>query len=81
MIEPKNKNLFTLIKRVGPLVAPSANPQGLKHAETITQAKKYFGNKIDFYLSGGTKIGQSSTLVSFKGGQLVILRQGSVHIK
>ena len=80
MIRTKNKNLFHLLKKVGPIIAPSANPQDLKHAKTIAEAKKYFGDKIDFYLSAGAKIGKSSTLISFKNGQLIILRQGTVKI-
>lgn len=81
MIGPRNKNLFNLIKKVGPLVAPSANPQELKHADDIKKAKEYFGDKIDFYLSTGPKIGKSSTLVKFENDKLIILRQGQVVIK
>jgi L-threonylcarbamoyladenylate synthase len=81
MIGPKNKNLFNLIKKIGPLVAPSANPQELKHSENITQAKKYFGDKIDFYLSTSSKVGKSSTLVKFENDKLIVLRQGEVFIK
>lgn len=88
MIGKKNKNLFDLIKKVGPVVAPSANPEDLKPAETIIQARKYFepvstqgGNKIDFYLSSGLKKGKSSTLVNFENDKLIVLRQGQVKIK
>jgi L-threonylcarbamoyladenylate synthase len=81
MIGQKNKNLFNLIKKTGPLVAPSANPSDLKHAETIAQAKKYFGDKIDFYLSNGSKKGESSTLVKFNNDKLIVLRQGEVFVK
>jgi L-threonylcarbamoyladenylate synthase len=81
MIGPKNKNLFNLLKKVGPIVAPSANPQYSKHAETITQAKIYFKDKVDFYLSCGTKKGKSSTLVKFENDKLIVLRQGEYIIK
>ena len=80
MIGPKNKNLFNLIKKVGPVVAPSANPQELKHANTITEARKYFGNKIDLYINSGPKTGKSSTLIKFGNDKLIILRQGKVVI-
>ena len=43
IINPRNRNLFKLIQNVGPLVAPSANPQGLKPALNIWEAKRYFG--------------------------------------
>ena len=81
MIGNKNKNVFNLLKKVGPIVAPSANPEGSKPAETISKAKKYFGNKIDFYLSSGSKIGRPSTLVKFNNNKLVILRQGEIVVK
>lgn len=81
MIGIKNKNLYEVINKVGPLVAPSANPQGLKPAINISEAKKYFGDKVDLYISGGTRISKPSTLVRFKNGDIEILRQGSVKIK
>ena len=74
-------NLFNLIKKVGPLVAPSANPQGLNPAQNVWEAKKYFGNKIDMYMCGGTRTGQPSTVVEIKNGKMKIIRQGSAQIK
>lgn len=81
MIGPKNENLFNLLKKVGPLVAPSANLEGKETVKTISEAKKYFGNNIDFYLSAGFKDGKSSTLVGLDNNKLVILRQGDVVVK
>lgn len=46
--------LRTLLKQTGPLIAPSANPGGLSPAQNITEARKYFGQKVDFYLPGKT---------------------------
>lgn len=80
MIGKKNKNLFNLIKKVGPLVAPSANPEGKKPAESIKEAKAYFGNQVDFYLSGGILKSEPSTLIRIKNGKIEILRQGKVKI-
>jgi L-threonylcarbamoyladenylate synthase len=72
---PKNKKLIKILKKTGPLVAPSANPEGLKPAENITQAKKYFGNRVDFYLSGGTLKSKPSTLIKInKNGGIEVLR-------
>ncbi len=77
---PRKKALVDLIKKTGPLVAPSANPKGQKLAKNITEAKKYFGNKIDFYVSGKTNE-LPSTLVKIEKGKLVILREGAKKIK
>lgn len=91
---PKNKLLAEIIKKTGPLVAPSANPEGLAPSSTITEAKNYFGPEVDpakygvnFYLSAKKKLtGQPSTLISLKNGppaqasKIEILRQGRVKI-
>jgi L-threonylcarbamoyladenylate synthase len=81
MVSPRHKNLFTLIKKVGPLVAPSANPQGLAPSENITQARKYFGDTADFYVSSGTKKSKPSTLVVYKDGKITVIRQGAVAVR
>ncbi len=73
---PDNSNLIEIIKKTGPLVAPSANPEGLKTASTIKEARGYFGEKVDFYFDGGVLDGEPSTLISLKNGKIEILRQG-----
>lgn len=50
---PKNTPLQQLIAITGPLIAPSANPQGQPPARTIQKAIAYFGEQIDFYVDGG----------------------------
>jgi L-threonylcarbamoyladenylate synthase len=74
MIGPRNKNLCSLISKVGPIVAPSANPEGQKPAETIRQAKKYFSDTIDLYINVGPKKSKPSTLISFLEEKPIILR-------
>ncbi len=72
---PNKKSLIEILKKTGPLVAPSANPERLKPALNITQAKEYFGNNVDFYLSGGTSKTHSSTLIRInKKGEVEVLR-------
>ncbi len=80
MVGPRNKNLFTLIKEVGPLVAPSANPEGHAPARTADEAKKYFNTAVDAYISGGIRDTAPSTLVSLLGSKPKVLRPGSVDI-
>ncbi|MFT6361274.1 MAG: L-threonylcarbamoyladenylate synthase [Candidatus Paceibacteria bacterium] len=50
---PDDAELRRLILEVGPLVAPSANPEGQSPAETIDQARDYFGDDVDYYMDGG----------------------------
>ena len=71
---PKKKSLRELLKQTGPLVAPSANLEGKPRAKNIKEAKKYFANKVDFYLDNGTKIGLPSKLIKIVNGTVSILR-------
>ena len=50
---PDDKNLLELLRETGPLVAPSANPEGLDPAKNIKEAMEYFGDKVDFYEDRG----------------------------
>ena len=72
---PKKKSLIELLKKTGPLVAPSANPQGLNPANNIKEAKEYFGDKMDFYVAGGILKSAPSTLIIInKNGGIEIIR-------
>lgn len=72
---PAKKSLIEILKKTGPLVAPSANPEGLSPARSILEAKKYFGDKADFYLAGGTLKGKPSRLLRLlKNGKVEVLR-------
>lgn len=75
IVSKRNKSLYSLIQKTGPLVAPSANPQGLDPAKTIVQAKKYFGDKIDLYINAGTRNAKPSTIISLTEGRPKILRK------
>lgn len=77
---PANKELRNLLITAGPLVAPSANPQRLKPASNIKEAKRYFGDKLDFYNDSGRLVSQPSTLIEIKNNKVFILRPGAVKI-
>lgn len=77
---PGDKKLLKILRKTGPLVAPSANPEGKKPAINIKTAKKYFGTKVDFYIDGGELKSKPSTLVLLKENSIQILRQGAVNI-
>jgi tRNA threonylcarbamoyl adenosine modification protein (Sua5/YciO/YrdC/YwlC family) len=78
---PDLKELRDLIAKTGPLVSTSANLQGQKPANNVKEAKRYFGNKLDFYVNAGELEGQSSTLVKIEKGMLKVLRQGAYELK
>jgi len=71
---PKNKKLVALLKQIGPLVAPSANPEGFSSAKNTTEAKKYFGKKVDLYVNGGKIESRPSKLIKIRSGKIEVLR-------
>lgn len=77
---PKKLGLIRLLKKTGPLVAPSANIEGQRPARTIREAKRYFGNKVDFYVQGGKLSSLPSTLIVLKKGRVILKRQGAYKI-
>jgi L-threonylcarbamoyladenylate synthase len=77
---PDKKELADLIKETGPLVAPSANPQGMPVAKNIEEAEKYFADKVDFYEDGGELISEPSTIVKISKNDIEIIREGAVKI-
>lgn len=73
---PAKKSLIKILKEIGPLVAPSANPEGKKPARNIREARKYFGKKVDFYQIGKQrKRAKASTLIKLEEGRELILRK------
>lgn len=73
---PKNTDLQNLIKKTGPLIAPSANPEGEISAEDVSKAKEYFDDLVDLYVDGGKIIGRPSKLIKLhKDGSITILRE------
>jgi len=73
---PTNTDLQNLLKKTGPLIAPSANPEGLPPVQNIKQAQEYFNNLIDLYINGGEISGQASKVLRLhKDGSISILRE------
>lgn len=49
----RDEFLSRVVAAVGPVIAPSANPESLPPARTIEQARAYFGDIVDAYIDGG----------------------------
>ncbi len=60
---PDSNMLRKLIFKTGPLVAPSANPEGQIPALSKTQAKNYFGKKVDCYVGSNKVVANSSSVI------------------
>ncbi len=77
---PDKKILQEIIDKTGPLVSTTVNKQGNEPAKSITEAKKWFGNKVDFYIDEGKLSAEPSTIIEIKDNQINILRQGAVKL-
>ena len=73
---PAKKSLKNLLRRTGPLVAPSANLEGTPPARTISEAKSYFKNRVEMYIDRGSIRSHASALVDITKGLPTILRKG-----
>jgi L-threonylcarbamoyladenylate synthase len=72
---PSFKPFREFLLNIGPLLAPSANIEGLPPAEDIFEARDYFGDKVDLYVDGGIITGKASRLVRLhEDGSVSILR-------
>ena len=79
---PDDPQLKNLLKESGPLIAPSANPEGLPPATNIEEAQKYFGDTVDFYINDGERAGSPSTVISLgEDGSVVTVREGRQSIQ
>jgi L-threonylcarbamoyladenylate synthase len=72
---PQKPTLIKIIKKTGPLVAPSANPENLSPAQNIKEAEKYFGDKVDFYLKGSKPKNKPSQVIKINNGKIEIVRK------
>jgi L-threonylcarbamoyladenylate synthase len=73
---PASEELRNLLKQTGPLIAPSANPEGLSPAKTTQEARNYFGDTVDLYIDEGEVVGKASKVIKLhKDGGVSILRE------
>jgi L-threonylcarbamoyladenylate synthase len=79
---PDNGELLGLLEQTGPLQTTSANMPDEPVATTVAGAKKYFGQRVDFYVDGGDlSARQPSTVVRIVDDAIEVLRPGAVDIK
>lgn len=78
--KPAKEDLVEVLKRTGPLVAPSANPENGEPAHTVEQAKRYFGAEVDFYVDRGELKSKPSTLIRVEDQRIEVLREGAVEV-
>jgi L-threonylcarbamoyladenylate synthase len=78
---PADTGLRSLLEKTGPLLTTSANRPGEKVADTVSDARKYFGEQVDFYVDGGDLSSHPpSTIIKVIDDEVVVLREGAVKI-
>lgn len=73
LIKP-GSGLWELITKTGPLVAPSANPEGLKPASSILEAKEYFGKEAALYIDGPLPAAKPSSIYQWTKDGFIAIR-------
>jgi L-threonylcarbamoyladenylate synthase len=78
---PDHARLNALLQKTGPLLTSSANQPGKPPANTIAEAKAYFGDSPDFYVDGGDLSGHKpSTVIRVVDDAIEVVRPGAVTI-
>lgn len=72
---PEPEKIQSMVRAIGPIVAPSANPEGLPPAQTIEEAQDYFGDTVQQYIDAGKLTGNPSKLIRINpSGQVDVIR-------
>ncbi len=77
---PADEKLRHFLNNSGVLLTSSANMPGKEPAKNLEEAKKYFGDLVDFYVDGGELSGKPSTVIRIVDDAIEVLRKGSVKI-
>lgn len=78
---PADDAICDLLLQTGPLLTSSANLPEEAPANTVEEAKAYFGTKVDFYVDGGDlSHHEASTVIAIRDDAIEVLRQGAVKI-
>ena len=72
---PPDEELRKVLALTGPMIAPSANPEGDPPSTTIDEAKAYFGDKVDFYVDGGVCDHKPSKVIKLGFDQIETIRE------
>ena len=70
---PSDDNLRKLIKETGPIIAPSANIEGMPPAKNNDEAYQYFGDGVDIYVDGPSS-DKASKIIKISEDQVEIIR-------
>lgn len=78
---PSEPLINVFLKSTGPLLTSSANLPGKPPANTIYEAKAFFGDRVDFYVDGGDLSSREpSTIIRIIDDAVEVIRVGAVKI-
>ncbi|SDO82340.1 L-threonylcarbamoyladenylate synthase [Streptococcus equinus] len=75
---PKHPQTLALIKKVGPLIGPSANISGQESGKVFTEIKEQFESSVSGLSDDAAITGVDSTILDLSGDFARILRQGAI---
>jgi L-threonylcarbamoyladenylate synthase len=79
---PNNHDLLALLDITGPLQTTSANPPGDPTANSIEEAKAYFGDQVDFYIENPAELfnpnAEASAVIKIEDDKILVFRNNSV---
>lgn len=79
---PDQPELAELLRATGPLLTSSANHPGEPTSNTVEQARRYFGDLVDFYVDGGDlSANLPSTIIRIIDDAVEVIRQGAVRVE
>lgn len=80
--QPAHEFAAALIRRVGPLAAPSANLSGLPSPTRASHVARDLGGLLPLIIDGGDlEHGLESTVLDVRGTELVLLRPGALALE
>jgi tRNA threonylcarbamoyl adenosine modification protein (Sua5/YciO/YrdC/YwlC family) len=73
---PDNATTRSILARIGPVAASSANIAGEPTPDNIDAIRELFGDGVAVYIDGGTIRGSGSTVVDVSSGEMKLIREG-----
>jgi tRNA threonylcarbamoyl adenosine modification protein (Sua5/YciO/YrdC/YwlC family) len=77
---PDHPTTIGLLNETGPLAVTSANVSNGAETYNHVEAKAVLGDRVAFYVEGTCPAGVASTVVDTTSDEIVVLREGAVHL-
>lgn len=71
---PADERLREFVSITGPIIAPSANPEGYPPATRVEHALEYFADAVEHYIDDGERAGNPSELIDLSNDVVTVIR-------